>query len=47
MGLSWVLNFTRPAQDWELESIASFLKLLYSSSAKGQGGGQVVLAGFS
>uniref|UniRef100_A0A2N9F4D5 Reverse transcriptase zinc-binding domain-containing protein n=1 Tax=Fagus sylvatica TaxID=28930 RepID=A0A2N9F4D5_FAGSY len=35
--VSWVLNFTRPAQDWELESIASFLKLLYSSSAKGQG----------
>uniref|UniRef100_A0A2N9FMZ6 Uncharacterized protein n=1 Tax=Fagus sylvatica TaxID=28930 RepID=A0A2N9FMZ6_FAGSY len=35
--VSWVLNFTRSAQDWELDSIASFLKLLYSSSAKGQG----------
>ena len=35
--VSWVLNFTRPAQDWELESISSFLDLLYSSSAKGQG----------
>jgi hypothetical protein len=32
-----VLNFTRPAQDWELESISSFLDLLYSSLAKGQG----------
>ena len=35
--VSWVLNFTRHAQDWELESISSFLELLYSSSAKGHG----------
>ena len=35
--VSWVLNFTQPAQDWELESISSFLDLLYSNSAKGQG----------
>jgi hypothetical protein len=35
--VSWVLNFTQPVQDWELESKTSFLKLLYSSSAKGQG----------
>ena len=35
--VSWVLNFTRHAQDWELESVSSFLELLYSSSAKGHG----------
>ncbi len=35
--LSWVLNFTRPAQDWELESVSSFLEFLYLSSARGYG----------
>jgi hypothetical protein len=33
----WVLNMTRPAQDWELKSLSSFLDLLYSSPAKGHG----------
>ena len=32
-----MLNFTRPAQDWEIESVSSFLELLYSSFAKGHG----------
>ena len=35
--VSWVLNFIRHVQDWELESVSSFLELLYSSSAKGHG----------
>ena len=35
--VTWVLKFIRHAQDWELESISSFLDLLYSSSAKGYG----------
>jgi hypothetical protein len=35
--VSWVLNFIRLVQDWELESISSFLDLLYSSSVKGYG----------
>uniref|UniRef100_A0A2N9H6M3 Reverse transcriptase zinc-binding domain-containing protein n=1 Tax=Fagus sylvatica TaxID=28930 RepID=A0A2N9H6M3_FAGSY len=35
--VSWVLNFIRPVQDWEEESISSFLDLLYSSSVKGYG----------
>ena len=28
----WEVNFTRLFQDWELESISSFLELLYSTS---------------
>jgi hypothetical protein len=32
-----VLNFIRPVQNWEEESISSFLDLLYSSSVKGYG----------
>jgi hypothetical protein len=35
--VSWVLNFCRPIQDWEEESLSSFLDLLYSSSVKGYG----------
>jgi hypothetical protein len=35
--VSWVLNFIRPIQDWEEESISSLLDLLYSSSMKGYG----------
>jgi hypothetical protein len=35
--ISWVFNLTCPAQDWELESVSSFLELLYSSSAKDHG----------
>jgi hypothetical protein len=35
--VSWVLNFIHHVQDWELESVSSFLELLYSSSAKGHG----------
>ena len=35
--LSLVLNFTRPAQDWELESVSSFLEFLYLSSTRGYG----------
>ena len=33
----WSLNFIRPAQDWELESISSFMDLLYRSGVKGCG----------
>ena len=33
--VSWVMNFIRPIQDWEEESISSFLDVLYSSSVKG------------
>ena len=36
--VSWVLNFTCHAQDWELESVSFFFfQFLYSSSAKGHG----------
>uniref|UniRef100_A0A2N9EVX7 Reverse transcriptase zinc-binding domain-containing protein n=1 Tax=Fagus sylvatica TaxID=28930 RepID=A0A2N9EVX7_FAGSY len=35
--VSWVLNFSRPIQDWEEESLSSFLDLLYSSWVKGYG----------
>ena len=35
--VSCVLNFIRPIQDWEVESLSSFLDLLYSSSVKGYG----------
>ena len=32
-----MMNFIRPIQDWEEESISFFLDLLYSSSVKGYG----------
>jgi hypothetical protein len=35
--VSWDFNFTRHAQDWELDAVASFLELLSSSSVKGYG----------
>ena len=35
--MSWDFNFTRHAQDWELDAVASFLELLSSSSVKGYG----------
>jgi hypothetical protein len=31
----WQLDFIRPIQDWELESISSYLDLLYSTKVKG------------
>ena len=33
----WDVTFSRLAQDWELESFASFLKLLYLTNVKGIG----------
>jgi hypothetical protein len=33
----WDVTFSRLAQDWELESFASFLELLYSTKVKGIG----------
>ena len=34
---SQALDFTRPVQDWELDLVSSFLDLLYSIHAIGQG----------
>ena len=36
-GVTWLLDFIRHVQDWELESVNVLLELLYSSSAKGYG----------
>uniref|UniRef100_A0A2N9GA24 Reverse transcriptase domain-containing protein n=1 Tax=Fagus sylvatica TaxID=28930 RepID=A0A2N9GA24_FAGSY len=36
-GVTWLLDFIRHVQDWELESVNSLLEMLYSSSAKGHG----------
>jgi hypothetical protein len=33
--VTWLIDFIRHVQDWELESVNSLLELLYSSSAKG------------
>ena len=33
----WNISFTQLGQDWELESIASFMDLLYSGVWKGDG----------
>jgi hypothetical protein len=35
--VTWLLDFIRHVQDWELESVNLLLELLYSSSAKGFG----------
>jgi hypothetical protein len=35
--VTWLLNFIHPAQDWELESISSFINLLYKSGVKCSG----------
>ena len=35
--VTWSLNFIRPAHDWELEMISSFMDVLYQSGVKGYG----------
>ena len=35
--VTWEVNFTRLAQDWELESFSSFLDLLYAANIKHTG----------
>ena len=35
--IHWQLQLTRTVQDWEIESISSFLDLLYSTHVKGTG----------
>jgi hypothetical protein len=35
--IHWEVNFTRAAQDWELESISTFFDLLYSAKELGRG----------
>ncbi len=35
--LHWDLTFSRSMQDWELESLAYFMKLIYSLSMSGLG----------
>ena len=35
--LHWVLNFVRNVQDWEMDYMNSFLKLIYSVSLEGRG----------
>ena len=31
----WELNFSRKIQDWELDSMTSFLEVVYSSTVEG------------
>uniref|UniRef100_A0A2N9FIH8 Reverse transcriptase zinc-binding domain-containing protein n=1 Tax=Fagus sylvatica TaxID=28930 RepID=A0A2N9FIH8_FAGSY len=45
--VSWDLNFTWHAQDWELDAVASFLELLSSSSVKGYGEDRICWRGSS
>ena len=35
--VTWEVNFTLLAQDWELESFSSFLDLLYAANIKHNG----------
>ena len=36
-GFNWNVNFVRPVQDWELESVVTFVDLIYSGLARGNG----------
>ena len=34
-GFHWNVNFVRPVQDWELESVVTFLDFIYSGLVRG------------
>ena len=36
-GFNWNVNFVRRVQDWELESVVTFVDLIYSGLARGNG----------
>ena len=36
-GFNWNVNFVRPVQDWELESVVTFVDLIYSGLARENG----------
>ena len=36
-GFNWNVNFVRPVQDWALESVVTFVDLIYSGLARGNG----------